>query len=216
MSKDARDLVSRGGPARPLVQVVEDEESIQVLFQNMGQLGGFDVVCYGTGTDFLAHHDPERPGCVVLDLNLPDCTGLDLVRYLAKQPSPPPVVFMSGMAKISEAVNALKLGSIDFVEKPFDLCQMLETLHRAIEVDASRRASTATHAEVQRRFARLTPREHQVMDLIVAGAANKEVAAALGVSPKTVEMHRANVMRKMQANSLAELVRMSVTQLQTA
>lgn len=192
----------------PLVHVVDDEPAILGLFRNMGRSAGFEVAGYGSAKEFFAGFDESRIGCLVLDLNLPDGTGIEILQELSARGHQLPVVFMSGMARVSEAVNALKLGSIDFIEKPFDLQQMITALRKAIAADGQRRSATATTDEIRRRFARLTAREVEVMELVVDGAANKEVAAKLGLSPKTVEVHRANVMRKTQANSLAELVRL--------
>lgn len=197
--------------AVPLVHVVDDEVPIQTLFRSLCKNAGVEVATYGTAQEFLDAFDDARVGCLVLDLNLPDRTGLDVLQELANRQSHVPVVFMSGMARVSEAVNALKLGSIDFVEKPFDLQVMLDSIQRAIAHDRQRRSTTATTDDLQRRFDRLTARETEVMALVVAGAANKEVAARLGLSPKTVEVHRSNVMRKTEASSLAELVRMHLT-----
>lgn len=202
----------RPGPAETvqaaLVHVVDDEPSIQALFLNIGRAAGFSVATHGTAADFFAAFDESRPGCLVLDLNLPDRTGIEVLQDLAARQCPIPVVFMSGMARVSEAVRALKLGSLDFVEKPFDLQVMVDAVHRALAIDSERRSSQASVGDLQRRFALLSPREAEVMELVARGAANKEVAARLGLSPKTVEVHRANVMRKTEANSLADLVRM--------
>ncbi len=192
----------------PVVHVVDDEKTIQTLFTNMGRILPYEFHTHGTAAEFFADHDDSRPCCLVLDLNLPDRTGIEVLQDLAAKNSRLPVVFMSGMARVSEAVNALKLGSIDFVEKPFDLQVMVDAVNKAIGLDLERRHAAAANAALARRFLRLTTREREVLDLIVNGAANKEVAAALGLSPKTVEVHRANVMRKTQAGSLAELVRM--------
>ncbi|MCU0866041.1 MAG: LuxR C-terminal-related transcriptional regulator [Planctomycetes bacterium] len=194
----------------PLVRVVDDEPSIQALFTRMGPLGGFAVECHTSAHDLLESLDDERPGCLVLDLVLPDRTGIELLMDLAARGCRLPVVFMSGMARVSEAVRALKLGSVDFIEKPFEPLEMLSTIERAIELDSRNRRAGSEHDQLERRFSALTPRENEVMEEIVQGAANKEVAAKLGLSPKTVEVHRANVMRKTQARSLAELVRMHV------
>lgn len=192
----------------PLVHVVDDEPAILGLFRSMGRNAGFEVAGYGTAKEFFERYDETRTGCLVLDLNLPDGTGIEILQEMSARGHQMPVVFMSGMARVSEAVSALKLGSVDFVEKPFDLHQMITTLHKAIAKDEQRRSTSATADEIRRRFARLTARELEVMELVVAGAANKEVAAQLGLSPKTVEVHRANVMLKTEAQSLAELVRL--------
>ena len=194
----------------PLVRVVDDEPSIQALFAKMAALGGFAVECHSSANELLASIDDEQPGCLILDLVLPDRTGIELLQDLAARGCRLPVVFMSGMARVSEAVRALKLGSVDFIEKPFEPLDMLATIQRAIDLDQRHRRAGTHHQNLERLFQTLTPRETEVMEEIVQGAANKEVAAKLGLSPKTVEVHRANVMRKTQARSLAELVRMHV------
>lgn len=194
----------------PLIRVVDDESAIQALFERIGQLCGFEVDCHSTAESFLNACDDERPGCLVIDLMLPDRSGIEVLQEVTERNSELPVVFMSGMARVSEAVQALKLGSIDFVEKPFDVQQIAEVLRRAVDLDLRRRREGQDQSELRRRLESLTRRERQVMEQIVRGAANKEVAASLGLSHKTVEVHRANVMRKTQAGSLAELVRMHV------
>ncbi|MCA8952453.1 MAG: response regulator transcription factor [Planctomycetes bacterium] len=192
------------------MSVLEDEPAIQALFRNIGRIAGVEVATFGTIGQFEAGFDCDRVGCIVLDLNLPDGSGIDVLERLSQQECHVPVIFMSGIARVSEAVEAFRLGSLDFVEKPFDLDTMLAALNRAIETDRKRRNSSAGLREVRRRFDRLSPRETEVMELVVQGAANKEVAAHLGLSPKTIEVHRANVMRKTEAQSVAELVRMHV------
>lgn len=194
----------------PLVRVIEDDTIISSQFARLDGTGGFAVATYPTAGAFLDDFDAERPGCLVIDLVLPDMSGIDLLQELARRDCGLPVVFMSGMAKVSEAVKAIKLGSIDFLEKPFEMAQMVDAVQKALEIDRKRREAGNGREELLRRFAALTPRETEVMEQIVQGAANKEVAARLGLSPKTVEVHRANVMRKTRANSLAELVRMHV------
>jgi FixJ family two-component response regulator len=201
------------GPAAavaPLVRVVDDEPQIQALFERIAQTCGFDVETFATANTFLDAFDDERPGCLVVDLMLPDRSGIEVLEEITGRGSELPVVFMSGMARVSEAVQALKLGSIDFVEKPFDVQQIAAVIRRAVALDVDRRRSSAVLDDYRQRFESLTPRERQVMERIVCGAANKEVAASLGLSHKTVEVHRANVMRKTRARSLAELVRMHV------
>ncbi len=197
-------------PAVPLINVVEDEAAIQALFRNIGRIAGYDVATYSTVAEFQNSFDSSRLGCIVLDLNLPDGSGIEILEGLAEQGNDMPVVFMSGIARVSEAIAAFRLGTLDFVEKPFDLDTMLAALQRAIDTDKKRRESDASLETVRTRFDRLSPRECQVMEFVVQGSANKEIAARLGLSPKTIEVHRANVMRKSEANSVAELVRMHV------
>ena len=194
----------------PLIRVVDDEAAIQALFERIGQLCGFEVDCHGTAESFLNAYSDDRPGCLVIDLMLPDRSGIEVLQEVTERGCELPIVFMSGMARVSEAVQALKLGSIDFVEKPFDVQKIAEVLRRAVDLDVQRRRQSEDKEAMMRRCESLTRRERQVMEQIVRGAANKEVAASLGLSHKTVEVHRANVMRKTQAGSLAELVRMHV------
>jgi len=204
--------VRRSGPEETppaaLVHVVDDEPAIQALFVHIGRAAGLPVATHGSAAEFFAAFDPSRPGCLVLDLNLPDRTGIEVLQDLAARQCPIPVVFMSGMARVSEAVRALQLGSLDFVEKPFDVQVMIDAIQRALATDRERRQSSASVSDLRRRFARLSPREVEVLELVVRGAANKDVAARLGLSPKTVEVHRSHVMRKTEANSFADLVRM--------
>jgi FixJ family two-component response regulator len=192
------------------VRVVDDEPSILHLFERIGQLCGFEVDCHTTAESFLGAFDEERAGCLVIDLILPDRSGIEVLQEVTNRGSELPVVFMSGMARVSEAVLALKLGSIDFIEKPFEIQQIAEVLRRAVDIDLNRRLQDGNQNNLLRRFESLTQRETQVMDQIVQGAANKEVAASLGLSHKTIEVHRANVMRKTQSGSLAELVRLHI------
>jgi FixJ family two-component response regulator len=196
--------------SEPLVRVIEDDALISDQFARLDGTCGFAVATYPTGADFLAAFDPQRPGCIVIDLVLPDMSGIDLLQQLAQRGCRLPVVFMSGLASVTAAVKAIQLGSIDFLEKPFEMAHMVDTVQQALRLDRKRREDGNDRAELLRRFASLTPREVEVMELVVQGAANKEVAARLGLSPKTIEVHRANVMRKTRARSLAELVRMHV------
>lgn len=194
----------------PLIQIVDDESTIQALLRRICEQAGYESACYGTAADFLSALRCDRAGCFVLDLNLPDASGIQILEQLGARGCNHPVILMSGMAKVSEAVAAFKLGSIDFLEKPFTVPAMLETLKRAVAKDTEWRAQHAGATDIALRFARLSPRETEVMELVVQGAPNKEIASRLGLSPKTVEVHRANVMKKSAAHSVAELVRMHV------
>ncbi|MCA8978173.1 MAG: response regulator transcription factor, partial [Planctomycetes bacterium] len=176
---DSRTAIAEAAATKPLVHVVEDEPSILALFRNMGRLSGFDVATYDTMKAFLDEFDTARTGCIVLDLNLPDGTGIEILEQLAARNCCMPVVFMSGMARVSEAVAALKLGSLDFVEKPFDLNNMLASVRRAIATDVERRSESARVNAISSRFSRLTPRETEVMEFVVRGSPNKEIAARL-------------------------------------
>lgn len=202
---------SRGGAPAPVVHVVDDEPSILQLFRQIAHMGNFEVRTYSTGRGFLEKADVMAPGCLVLDLNLPDMSGIEVLEELARRQSPMPAIFMSGRARVSQAVLAIKLGSLDFMEKPFPVKGMLEAIQRALEFDRDQREKAQQRLEMRARLDQLTPREAEVMGLVVQGHPNKVIAAELGVSPKTVEVHRANVMRKTGAQSVAELVRIVMT-----
>jgi two-component system response regulator TtrR len=191
-----------------VIHVVDDEVAIQDLFREIGRGDEVDVRCYGCAADFLDTFDASQPGCLVLDLNLPDMSGLQVLEELTRRDWRIPVLFISAHARVSEAVRALQLGGIDFLEKPFDLAAMAAALQRGLAEDRDRRNQARQRSAMLARLADLTPREREVMDLVVQGMANKAVAAALGVRPKTVEVHRANVMRKTATESLAGLVRL--------
>ncbi|MGE3175433.1 MAG: response regulator transcription factor [Planctomycetota bacterium] len=194
----------------PIVHVVDDEPAIQELFRRLGSAENFAVRAYGSADEFLDGVDPHAPGCLVLDLNLPDRSGLEVLTILSERGYIMPVVFMSGCAGVNEAVRALKLGSLDFVQKPFDLSEMLAAIRRALEANAQQRTAEQQRVELRARFTALTPREAEVMELVVEGLPNKLIATRLGISPKTVEVHRSHVMQKTRSSSLAELVRLNV------
>lgn len=210
LAENQAGTLSEEAATMPWVHVVDDEESIQSLFQIFGPIGGFEVKSYRTAAEFLGREDDDHVGCVVLDLMLPDGTGIDVMQQMVAREDHLPVVFMSGVASVSHAVAAQKLGSLDFVEKPFEAGAMIAAVQRATEIDRQRRHWVKDRAELEKCFARLSARETEVMDLVVQGWANKDVAARLDLSAKTVEVHRANVMRKTTADSLAQLVRMHV------
>jgi FixJ family two-component response regulator len=194
----------------PCVHVVDDDASTQAVFRSLGTQLGWDIRCYGSIGEFQARADQDRPGCIVFDLMLPDGCGIDALQQLSARGNRLPVVFTSGLASVSQAVRALQLGSLDFVEKPFEPGQMRAALQRAVALDDERRRQTRRRQLLAARLATLSRREAEVMECIVQGAANKAVALRLGLSPKTVEVHRANVMRKTGSASLAELVRLHV------
>jgi len=191
----------------PLVYVVDDEPSVVDLIRRLCADRGLKVAGFSGAKEFLAAVDPARPGCLVLDLRLPDMTGIDLLEQLRNLGTTQSIVFISGYAEVEHAVRAMKMGVQDFLEKPFSNQCILEAILSAVSRDARQREAKAEVDDISRRVARLTRREQQVMDLVVRGMANKAIAAELSLSPKTVEVYRANVMAKMEVGSLAELVR---------
>ncbi len=194
----------------PTVFVVDDDAAVRDSLRWLAQSVGLAVQTFARAEDFLNEYDPATPGCLLLDVRMPGMSGLSLQDELAVRHATLPVIILTGYGEVATAVRALKTGAVDFIEKPFSDEVLLDRVRQALLQDKHTRQARAWHAEVQERYARLTPRERAVLDLVVAGRANKVIAGDLGLSAKTVEVHRANVMRKMEAQSVAELVRLSL------
>ena len=197
-------------PPEPTVFVVDDDRAMRESLSWLLDSVGLRVRSYATAADFLAEHDPAQPGCLVLDVRMPGMSGLDLQAELARRGVELPTIVITGHAEVSMAVRAVKAGALDFIEKPFSDQLLLDRVRQALEVDLEAREVRRRREDARRRLATLTAREREVLDLVVAGKANKEIASALGVSPKTVEVHRAHVMSKMCVDSLAELIRITL------
>jgi two-component system response regulator FixJ len=193
--------------SEPTVFVVDDDPAMRDSLRWLLQSVGLAVETYAAADEFLRAYDPTHPGCLVLDVRMPGMSGLGLQDELVARQIALPVIIITGYAEVPTAVRALKTGAIDFIEKPFNDELLLERVRQAIEADQRTRETQARYTDVATRFAALTPREREVMELVTAGRANKVIAAELGLSPKTVEVHRANVMRKIEVDSVAELVR---------
>jgi FixJ family two-component response regulator len=191
----------------PLVVIVEDDAGVREGLQDLLQSVGLDTVAFGSTRDLLAATLPDRPGCMVLDVRLPGSSGLDLQSKLAAMGNRMPIIFMTGHGDIPMSVQAMKAGALDFLTKPFRDQDMLDAIAVAIERDRARRAESAGVAELEALAATLTAREAEVMRHVVEGLLNKQIAHALGISEITVKIHRGNVMRKMAAGSVADLVR---------
>jgi FixJ family two-component response regulator len=194
---------------RPLVHVVDDDTSFRNALSNLLQSVDLDARTYGTVDEFIDQVSFEAPGCVVLDVRLPGTSGLALHEKMGELGIPLPVIMVTGHGDIPMTVRAMKAGAIDFLPKPFREQELLDAVDRAIESDMKQRAKGNSAAETRRRFASLSPRERQVMQGVVSGQLNKQVAADLGLSEITVKIHRAKVMQKTGAKSLADLVRMA-------
>jgi FixJ family two-component response regulator len=188
----------------PLVVIVEDDEGIREGLQDLLRSVGLDAIAFGSTADLLAASLPDRPGCLVLDVRLPGASGLDLQAKLAAMGSRLPIIFMTGHGDIPMSVRAMKAGALDFLTKPFRDQDMLDAIAVAIERDRAWRTESAGTAELARLAATLTAREAEVMQHVVQGLLNKQIAHTLGISEITVKIHRGNVMRKMQAGSVAD------------
>jgi len=197
-------------PAQPVVFVVDDDPAMRDSLRWLIESTGLRVETYPDGKTFLDAIRGDMPGCLVLDVRMPGMSGLDLQSELARRGIGLPTIVITGHAEVPMAVRAVKAGAIDFIEKPFSDQLLLDRVRQGIEMDQQDREARERRAEVLRRLGLLTQREHEVLDLVVAGKPNKEIAVALRLSPKTVEVHRAHVMEKMQASSVAELVRLAM------
>ena len=194
----------------PLIHIVDDDDSLRTAVLRLLSASGYEARGYASTGDFLLHANLEGPGCLLLDLNLPGPSGLELQEELLRRGVTLPVVFLTGRAGVPESVRAMKSGAEDFLTKPVERQTLLEALDRALARDASQRAARDGAERLLARFRRLTPRERDVLALVTQGKANKVMAGDLGVSQRTVEIHRAQVMRKMQADTLSQLIRMAV------
>ena len=191
-----------------LVFVVDDDEAVRDSLSMLLGSVGLDVETYGSASEFLESFDPLRQACLVLDVRLPGMSGLELQKELAARGNELPIVFITGHGDVPMAVQAMQRGAVDFLEKPFKEQDLLDRVSKALLETSRRRHQSEETAEIERRLDTLTPRERQVLELVVEGIANKVIAARLGASQRTIEIHRAKVMHKMQADSLAHLVRM--------
>ena len=208
----ARDICGSSGPnaaakAAPRVIIVEDDAGVRDGLQDLLQSVGLDTLAFGSTRDLLAATLADRPGCLVLDVRLPEASGLDLQAKLVAMGNRMPIIFMTGHGDIPMSVQAMKAGALDFLTKPFRDQDMLDAIAVAIERDRARRAARAGVAALEALARTLTAREAEVMQQVVKGLLNKQIAHALGISEITVKIHRGNVMRKMGAGSVADLVR---------
>jgi RNA polymerase sigma factor (sigma-70 family) len=191
------------------VYIVDDDDDLRRSLQWMLTEAGFDVQAYNSADQFLEDYDPSMGGCLLLDVRMPGMSGVDLQSRLVEKQSSIPVIVMSAYGDVSLAVEAMRSGAIDFIEKPFKRAKLLERVEQALKQGESARQRASQLEEIQQRVARLTPRERQVMQRVVIGHSTKQIAYEWNVSVRTIEVHRSRIMRKMQADSIAELVLMA-------
>lgn len=192
----------------PIIFVVDDDYRMQEALSSLIAAMGFRVATFGSALEFLNAEKPDSPACLILDLELPDIHGLELQQELADSDAPP-VIFVTGHGDIPSSVRAMKAGAVEFLSKPFDEQELQSAIETAITMDRSARQKRSELAELQRRYRLLTHREQEVLPFVVEGFLNKQTAADLGTSEVTIRVHRGQIMRKMGARSLAELVRMA-------
>ena len=193
---------------KPVVYIVDDDDGMRRALGVLMTTVGYQPAAFAGPREFLAKHDPSQPSCLVLDVRMPEMSGLELQQHLNRSGSMLPVILVSGHGDIPMAVQAMKDGAFDFLQKPFRDQELLDRINGALKLDAENRASTDRLADLKQRSDSLTPRECEVMALVVDGKANKVIAIDLGLCERTVEIHRANVMEKMGARSVAHLVKM--------
>ena len=191
-----------------IVYIVDDDARIREALGELLASHGIRAVSFGSARGYVGAAKPDVPACLILDVELPDINGLDLQREIA-QDDHPPIVFITGHGDIPSSVRAIKRGAVDFLTKPFSDQDLMAAVHAAIDQDQAQRAERAELGALRQRYLELTPRERDVLPLVVSGLLNKQAAAELGISEVTLEIHRRNVMQKMAAASLADLVRIA-------
>jgi len=194
----------------PTVHIVDDDAGVRKALALLVCSAGLRTQTYESAHDFLDRYEPGQPGCMILDIRMPGMSGLELQQELVMRQNPIPIIILTGHGDIPMAVRAIKAGALDFIEKPFQNGTLLSLVETGLERDRAARAEYARRRDIDRRLARLTPREREVMEHLVHGALSKVVAAELGISPRTVEIHRARILKKLGVRSISEVVRMTL------
>jgi FixJ family two-component response regulator len=196
-------------PEHPIVFIVDDDLSVRDALRNLLRSVGLRVETFGSAQEFLASPPPDSPACLVLDVRLPGLSGLDLQRKLAEIKMEIPIIFITAHGDIQMSVRAMKSGAVEFLTKPFRDQDLLDAVQHAIDGDRAARALRAETADLLQRYESLSTREQEVFELVARGMVNKQIAGELTISEATVKLHRGRLMQKMQADSLAELIRMA-------
>jgi two-component system, LuxR family, response regulator FixJ len=195
----------------PTIYVVDDDDGMRRALDTLLSTVGYKTAVFSRPSEFLSQFKPEVHSCLVLDIRMPEMSGLEVQQQLNRRGAMLPVIFITGHGDVPMAVQAMKEGAFEFIQKPFRDQDLLDRINHALKQDADNRTNAARRSEVQHRVESLTPREKQVMNFIVDGSANKVIAIDLGLSERTVEIHRAKVMEKMGARSVAHLVKLHLT-----
>lgn len=201
-------IATKENKRKPTVYIVDDDDGMRRALSVLMTTVGYEATAFARPGEFLAKYDPNRPACLVLDVRMPEMSGLEVQQQLNRSGAMLPVILITGHGDIPMAVQAMKDGAFDFLQKPFRDQELLDRINAALKLDAENRATVDRHADLKQRSESLTPREREVLALVVDGKANKVIAIDLGLSERTVEIHRANVMDKMGARSVAHLVKM--------
>jgi FixJ family two-component response regulator len=196
-------------PPQPIIRVVDDDRSFRTAVMRLLRAAKYEVRSYGSAAEFLDSDSSAAPGCILLDLQMPKVSGLELQQSLERMEERLPIIFLTGHGDIPASVRAMKAGAVDFLTKPVRREALLTAIENALGVDARGRAARAVLRELQERYERLTPREHEVLAHVVSGKLNKQIAFDLGAAERTIKAHRASIMEKLQVQSVAELVRLA-------